>query len=185
MGRAESNRRNSLRSTGPKTPKGKAVVSMNAVKHGAYSEALTLLLESPEDFQALRSGMVDTLKPQGLMETRLVDRLASLWWRMDRAKMAANQALWMAGRRGLSDPLAGLFKDLAMMGEAEALDADECRVSGAWNHDTQERLLRHELTLERSFFRGLHELERIQAKRQGHAVLPAVSVDLNISGPQD
>jgi hypothetical protein len=183
MGRAESNRRNSLRSTGPKTPQGKAKVSTNAVKHGAYSEALTLLLESPEDFQALRSGLVDTLTPKGLMETRLVDRLASLWWRMDRSKMAANQALWMAGRRGLSNPLAGIFGDLVMMSEAETLDADECRVSGAWDHDTQERLLRHELTLERSFFRGLHELERLQAKRQGHPVLPTLTLDVNLAQP--
>lgn len=185
MGRAESNRRNALRSTGPKTPEGKAKVSRNAVRHGAYSEALTLLLENPEDFHALRAGLVDTLKPVGPMEERLVDRLASLWWRMERTKMAANQALWMAGRANLSDPFPLLSGSLGMMEEAVALDADECRLSGAWNHEGQERLLRHELTLERSFFRGLHELERLQARRQGQPVLPALSVDLNLSGAQD
>jgi len=176
----ETNRKNSLRSTGPKTPAGKMAVSRNAVRHGAYSEALTLLLESPEDFQALKTGLVDTLKPVGPMEGRLVERLASLWWRMDRTKTAANQALWMNAKRTTMDP----FMDL-LVGETIALEADECRLSGAWDHETQERLLRHELTLERSFFRGLHELERLQAKRQGHPVLPTVSVDLNLSRGQD
>lgn len=183
--KAESNRRNALHSTGPKTPAGKAKVSRNAVKHGAYSEALTLLLESPEDFHSLRSGLVDTLKPLGPMEERLVDRLASLWWRMERTKMAANQALWMAGRNNLSDPFPVLSGSLGMMEEAVALDADECRLSGAWDHDGQERLLRHELTLERSFFRTLHELERLQARRQGVIVPPPPVLDLNISGAQD
>lgn len=185
MGRAESNRRNSLRSTGPKTQEGKMAVSRNAVRHGACSEALTLLLENPEDFHALRSGMVDTLKPMGPLEERLVERLASLWWRMERTKMAANQALWMSAKRTILDPFRDLLGPGGELGEAIALDADECRMESAWNHDSQERLLRHELTLERSFFRGLHELERLQARRQGQPVLPALSVDLNLSGAQD
>jgi hypothetical protein len=185
MAKAESNRLNSLRSTGPKTPAGKAKVSRNAEKHGAYSEALTMLLETPEEFQALKAGLVETLTPAGPMECRLVDRLASLWWRMDRAKTVANQSLWMNARNRLKGTLLSFVEDGDPFEEAAALDRDECRLPGAWSFDTQERLLRHELTMERSFFRTLHELERLQARRQGFIVSPVPSVDLNISGAQD
>jgi len=181
MKKAESNRVNSLRSTGPKTPAGKLATSRNAVKHGAYSEALTMLLESPESFTDLHAGLVDTFHPAGPMEAGLVDRMASLWWRMERAKVAANQSLWMAAKRNTLDaPLT-----FGMADELMHLEADECRMSGAWNHETQERLLRHELTLEKSFFRSLHELERLQARRAGVAVLPPVVLDVNLNGAMD
>jgi len=176
-----SNRQNALRSTGPKTPAGKLATSRNAVKHGAYSEALAMLMEAPEGFTALRSGLVETFHPVGPMEVNLVDRMASLWWRMERAKVAANQSLWMTAKRNtLEFPLT-----FGQADELMNLEANECRVSGAWNHDTQERLLRHELTLERSFFRLLHELERLQARRAGVAVPPPLTLDVNLTGTQD
>ena len=55
--KVETNRKNALNSTGPKTLAGKAAVSKNAVKHGAYSEALTMLLEEPESFTTLKAGI--------------------------------------------------------------------------------------------------------------------------------
>jgi len=168
------------RATGPRTLAGKAASSMNALRHGAYAEALTMLLEAPEAFQAIKDGLVDTLRPSGHLEESLVDRLASLWWRMGRAKLAANQALWMAAKRNtLPDPLK---RDIIMgFGQSLALDEDECRTGGAWNHEGQERLLRHEMTLERAFYRSLHELERIQARRHGQHEVPPLAADLNLS----
>jgi hypothetical protein len=149
---------------------------MNALRHGAYAEALTMLLEAPEAFQAVRDGLAGNLRPSGHLEEFLVERLASLWWRMGRAKLAANQDLWMAAKRNtLPNPLR---RDIIMgFGQSLALDEDECRTGGAWNHEGQERLLRHEMTLERAFYRTLHELERLQARRHGQQV----SVPLDMS----
>lgn len=183
--KAETNKKNALRSTGPKTPAGKAKVSTNAVKHGAYSEALFMLLEKEEDFQALKGGLVETLQPVGPMETRMVERLASLWWRMERTKTAANQALWMNARSHLKGSLEAMVEACGIWDEATATDRDECRLPSAWSYDTQERLLRHEMTLGRAFFNTLHELERIQARRQGQPVAPVATLDLNLSGAQD
>ncbi|MBP1772656.1 MAG: hypothetical protein H6P99_1819 [Holophagaceae bacterium] len=171
--------------TGPRTPAGKVTSSQNALRHGAYSEALGLLLESPEDYRKLREGLLSTLHPLGHLEESLVDRLASLWWRMNRAKLAANQSLWMAGRRNMEDPFLVLGGGMGVMEQAVALDADECRIGGAWSHDSQERLLRHEMTLERAFFRILHELERLQARRHGQLGPPPVTVDLNLNQGAD
>lgn len=182
--KVETNRKNALNSTGPKTLAGKAAVSKNAVKHGAYSEALTMLRESPESFATLRAGMVESFRPVGAMEENLVERMASLWWRMERAKMVANQSLWMSARRRLKGSLEDML-EMDPFNEAVALDKDECRFPGAWDYDKQERLLRHEVSLERSFFRVVHELERLQARREGGPVPPAMVGDLNLFGAQD
>src|SRR4028119_1382113 len=50
-GKAEANRRNALKSTGPKTPEGKSAVRLNAVRHGLLSKEVRL---PGEDEEALR-----------------------------------------------------------------------------------------------------------------------------------
>ncbi len=44
------------------------------------------------------------------------------------------------------------------------------------------KLSRYETAVERSLFRALHELQRLQAARTGQPVLPPVAVDVNVSG---
>ena len=171
-------------STGPRTREGKAKVATNAVRHGAYSEALFLLGEREEDFLKLKAGMEESFSPVGPLETSMVERLVSLWWRMDRTKTAANQHLWMKARKTLNLRLK-YPEERGILGEALDHDADECRFFGGWNIEDQERLLRHEMSLERAFFKTLHELERVQAKREGFLVPPVPTLDLNISGLQD
>lgn len=48
-------------------------------------------------------------------------------------------------------------------------------------------LSRYEVTLERSLYKALHELQRLQAARDGQVVpLPeAVDVDVSVSGPDE
>ena len=48
---AEANRRNALKSTGPKTPEGKSTVRHNALRHGLLSRDILL---PGEDEDALR-----------------------------------------------------------------------------------------------------------------------------------
>ena len=48
--------------------------------------------------------------------------------------------------------------------------------------DTFSRLARYETSLERSLYKALHELQRLQAPRAGRAVLPPVAVDVNVDG---
>jgi len=49
--KAEANRQNALKSTGPKTPAGKAAVRLSALRHGLLSEEILL---PGEDEEALR-----------------------------------------------------------------------------------------------------------------------------------
>jgi hypothetical protein len=46
--KAEANRRNALKSTGPKTPEGKDAVRLNALKHGLLSQEILLPGEDEE-----------------------------------------------------------------------------------------------------------------------------------------
>jgi hypothetical protein len=53
------------------------------------------------------------------------------------------------------------------------------------DRDKLQLLSRYELTLERSLFRALHELQRLQAERQGQPVPPPVAVDLTVDVTTD
>jgi hypothetical protein len=66
----------------------------------------------------------------------------------------------------------------------------EHSVDYAFNNSGREKmgvLSRYEVTLERSLYKALHELQRLQAARDGQAVpLPeAVDVDISISTPDE
>ena len=51
--KAQANRRNALKSTGPKTPEGKTAVRLNALKHGLLSRETLLPGEDEEVLREL------------------------------------------------------------------------------------------------------------------------------------
>ncbi len=80
-----ANRANARKSTGPKTPRGKSVVRLNALKHGATAETLIVpFIESAEEWEAHRLGIFESLAPVGALETDLALRIAVMWWRLGR-----------------------------------------------------------------------------------------------------
>ena len=81
----EANRRNSLRSTGPKTDNGKQRASQNAVRHGLTAETVITPLEDPEDYKAFEQAVTADYEAETAVERELVLRLASLLWRLRRA----------------------------------------------------------------------------------------------------
>src|SRR3984885_6206245 len=87
----EANRRNSRRSTGPVTQKGKSRSKLNALVHGCRAEILVLPTEDPELFEDRSLTWRLSLKPRNPAEEYMVYRMASLAWkgeRIDRAQMA-------------------------------------------------------------------------------------------------
>ena len=81
-----ANQRNALMSTGPRSLAGKGRSSHNAICHGLTATQTMLLGEDINEFQGLRSAMFDSLEPQGALENLLVERAASLIWRMRRVQ---------------------------------------------------------------------------------------------------
>jgi hypothetical protein len=81
----EANRRNSLKSTGPKTEAGKQASRCNAVRHGLTAETVIGALEDAEDHKAFEAAITADYDAQSAVERELVLRLASLLWRLRRA----------------------------------------------------------------------------------------------------
>jgi hypothetical protein len=81
----EANRRNALKSTGPRTGDGKQRASRNAVRHGLTAETVVELLEDPEDYKAFEQAVAADYDAESAVERELILRLASLLWRLRRA----------------------------------------------------------------------------------------------------
>jgi hypothetical protein len=70
---------------GPVTENGKAVVRWNATQHGISSpEPVIPGVESKDEWQSHRSGMMESLSPAGALEHTLAERAALLSWRLHR-----------------------------------------------------------------------------------------------------
>jgi hypothetical protein len=75
----------SLAKGGPVTQEGKEVAKWNAVKHGLRSPAPVIPgIERKEDWEEHRDGVLESLQPEGHLETVLAERVALLSWRLHR-----------------------------------------------------------------------------------------------------
>ena len=79
--RVQANRRNALRSTGPKTVRGKRTVARNAIKHGLLAREVVITAgdgeENLEEFHALITGLWEYYEPVGVIEDSLVQTIAT------------------------------------------------------------------------------------------------------------
>jgi hypothetical protein len=80
----EANRRNALRSSGPKTEEGKRQSRRNALRHGLTAETVIDGLEDSEDYRAFEAAVIADYDARTAVERELVLRLASLLWRLRR-----------------------------------------------------------------------------------------------------
>lgn len=86
--RSSANRRNARRSTGPRTPEGKARVSLNALKHGLLAKEILIKRgdgkESEEEFVQLFEAFEADLKPSGRAEYMLLEFIVAAYYRRRR-----------------------------------------------------------------------------------------------------
>src|SRR5215203_1187697 len=81
-----ANRRNALKSTGPKTPEGKATVRLNARTHGLRSQEILLPGEDEDALKGLNENLRAELQPVGELENLLVDGIVAAHWRLRRLR---------------------------------------------------------------------------------------------------
>jgi hypothetical protein len=81
----DANRRNALKSTGPRTEAGKEQSRRNGVRHGLTAETVIGLLEDAEDYRQFEAAVIADYDAQSAVERELVLRLASVLWRLRRA----------------------------------------------------------------------------------------------------
>jgi hypothetical protein len=86
--KAESNRRNARRSTGPKTEAGKARSSMNALKHGILARNRIkddcMGKKMREEYDQQLERYTSAYQPVGPLEEDEVEKIALAYWRLGR-----------------------------------------------------------------------------------------------------
>jgi len=162
---------NALKSTGPRTPQGKATVSQNAVKHGLSTERDVIASESPADFDLYRQQLLDELSPVSPMESILAERIVTLSWRLKRACRFQNQAIDALNVDQTASPLKkltqSLFSNVAdkSLSNAGGLNGElalgRLAVKDFSDARVLDRLLMYERRIEHSLYKTLLELQRL------------------------
>ena len=152
-----ANRLNAQKSTGPKTPEGRAAVRLNGVKHGLTAETIVLKGEREADFTNMLESFEAEHDPTTPTEEALVVQLAMATWRLRR--LYHQEAGFYTCQL---QSLVGMQKDLNLD------DAGRMGHAAAWSESTLTLFNRQEARLERTFYRALHELHRLRKERDAN-----------------
>ena len=80
----KANRENAKKSTGPRTPEGKARSSKNALKHGLLARDAVMADEDPAEYDRQLQILEENLFPKNAIEFELVLQIADARWRLRR-----------------------------------------------------------------------------------------------------
>lgn len=164
----EANRENAKKG-GVKSEEGKAVSRFNAIKHGLLSKEVLLDDENEADLISLGKELRDELEPETGLEMVLVDRIIANVWRLRRVMQIE--------REMIDEDRDDMFRERKNLGKALSYDFA--------NYDTYGKLIRYETSIERGIYKALHELQRLQARRNGENVPPPTAVDVDVSGERE
>ena len=132
---------------------------MNALKHGLTAAEIVLPTEDKLEFEQFRAAFEEECQPVGPIEQVLVEDLVAARWRMNRVRKMEPGFFALrlqAMRRQIKEDFSNLDAQahLALIFRDDAQDAD-----------TIGKMSRYEARFERSFYKALKELQRLQALR--------------------
>jgi hypothetical protein len=104
--RLAANRANARKSTGPKTPQGKAKSSLNAVKSGLTGQTVLVPADEVEAYGSHVDAYRQELDPQTPLQEEIVQTLADLQWRLYRLPNLEAGTLALTRRRVAPDLFA-------------------------------------------------------------------------------
>jgi hypothetical protein len=144
----EANRRNSQKSTGPRTAAGKATSSQNALGSGIYAESETIRDENPSDLEALATSYYTRFHPDAPEQRAFVDVLIHSEWTLRRLRRSEAQ-LWDQNMEW-SEPCSA--ENLFPLGRAVSYEGSKVFAR-----------LQHRITAtQRNYERALKDLLRLQ-----------------------
>lgn len=143
----EANRKNAKHSTGPRSKQGKALVALNATRHGILSEQVPVDEGEQEEYFDFHEAMVLELDPRGGLESLMVDRIISTAWRLRRVVHV--ESLMLCKSKG------EVFGDGTYRKVFEGNSANNMAV-----------LSRYERSLENALFRALKEFRGLREEPQ-------------------
>lgn len=168
--RSEANRRNSQRSTGPRTKVGKEASSGNALRHGLRAQQVLVFDETPDDFTGFHEALHASLAPADAIEEHFAEQVILSAWRLRRASRA--EAAFLNGKAKNRQQWEGPNPTYPLV---------VCDQASA----EMVSLARYESSIERSFHRAYASLERRQARRAGERVLAPITVQIEGDGGVD
>lgn len=172
-----ANRQNALKG-GVKTPKGKTISRYNAMKHGLLCKEVLIEGEDEKNLLELERSIRIAIQPVGELELLLTDRIIANIWRLKRAmKVERNSMEWQKNYKEE-------FSFTERSNLLDQLDPQKKRekIRSMIANPSTERMLRYESMIERSIYKALHELQRIQAARAGDKPFAPLAIDLDVSG---
>jgi hypothetical protein len=168
-----SNRRNALKSTGPKTSGGKKRVSRNAIRHGFYSKWLLIQHpienESQDEYDELHADIFKHYRPVGWLEERWVEVIAVWSWRLRRLIRQESGLI----SRALAEHSHDLQQSRVV--DPEFVPSSNPEMDAMTDHlflasEGMENRLRYEALINRQLNHAIAEIERLQALPRGESV---------------
>jgi hypothetical protein len=154
--RTLANRRNALKSTGPRTAVGKHRVAMNAFKHGLSGQNLCLQADESIPYFDLALRFIEDLRPVGVREEQLAQKIIDGNWRLNRAaamenNLLNNDTVVETYRLTSDDP-----RSAAIAGQGNAWRSDCAGARALESHD------RHEARIARTLFKTIGKMTRFR-----------------------
>jgi len=102
-----ANRRNALKSTGPRTPEGKAAVRLNALRHGLRARTVVLPGEDRAEFHQLCEDLEREWQPLTRTEQFYLEQMAVAQWKLTRMEAGEIDLCANTQEPGIQIPLLG------------------------------------------------------------------------------
>jgi hypothetical protein len=138
----EANKLNALKSTGPRTPEGRAKSALNAIKHGLCAQTVIISSENSDEFRAFAKNLTSDFAPLNQVERNMVKRIVSLSWRLERATKYESLVLDKILRAQFE---ADTQKNETNLPEGHRVEAPSVRGEDGQNNETKPTLSKEEL----------------------------------------
>ena len=160
-----ANQLNAQKSTGPKTPEGRAAVRLNGLKHGLTASTLVLEGENQSEFDELLDSIEAEHQPTTPTEETIVRQIAMATWQLRRFYHI--EAGFFTTRLIEKKDYLKRFRKLDPGDRLAIVVQSDCLGANALA-----KICIYGARLERSIYRALHELERLRARRQAESQGP-------------
>jgi hypothetical protein len=152
----EANRRNAKHSTGPRTGEGKKASALNARRHNLTGQVTAMTDADRIMHDAFSASIVETLAPEGAMETQLAQRIATDSWRLNRLS-AVEDNLFALGHSAHSDDIETAHPEIHAALTAAKVFKEESK--------QLQLLTLYEQRINRNIQKNLATLQALQAAR--------------------
>ena len=164
---------------GVKTDEGKETSKYNALKHGILKETVS---EYEQSFSKdVMERLNSQFQPVGVLEKILLDRIAVYYVRLFRGAKAENEYM-----QSVLNPRQVTVNELIPPIVFTETIVENEGYTPTVTYEMVDRLsstfLRYEIALENRMYKAIHELQRMQAVRNGDNVPPPLALDVDMTG---